>query len=174
MARGFKCSGWGYGTAKEPAFPWTQKTVPSALTAVPELNGTAECRDLILLGPVVSARDSHPKIFSPQDAKAQFMMTRSKRLGSFIFHIPARSGRNTTLDSAVACVAAALREFCASEATPLHFVCSSKSLSLYGVALHNLHTALADPELSVKAETLCATELLGVFEVCTAFMVCQS
>jgi hypothetical protein len=39
-------------------------------------------------------------------------------------------------------------------------------LSLYGKALESLQDALNDPRQCIEPETLCATELLTLFEVC--------
>ena len=165
MVAGLQCSGWGYDAAPLAANARAPKSVPLPPSNLPQLNGSAECRDLILLGPSISARDLLPTSFLPRDAKAHYLTARSKRLASYAYHIPCRAGSSMALDSAVACVAAALREFSAHEAPPWTFACSAKSLSLYGLALQSLHAALEDAKLSVAAETLCATELLGLFEV---------
>lgn len=164
---GYNCSGWGYGDSPPPGTAVSQmpKTVPASPSSLPQLDGSAACRDIILLGPLLSSRDLHPSSLLPHEAKAQFLMSRSKRLASYVFHIPSRSGHNSTLDSAVACVAAVVREVYSYEGTPSKFRCSAQSLALYGLALQNLHTSLQSAERSLEAETLCATELLGLFEV---------
>ncbi|KAF7588823.1 hypothetical protein BBP40_005177 [Aspergillus hancockii] len=86
-----------------------------------------------------------------------FVLSAEKEKSSYIFHIPCRSGYNDALDSAVKCVIAAFRALRVPDV-------SRSALRLYTSALKYLQLALDDPTRSLQAETLCATELLCIFE----------
>ena len=82
------------------------------------------------------------------------------RQWSYFSYIPSRYGHFACLDDAVQCVAKRVRCWIEGD------LCADPSvLSLYTKALNSLQSALNDPVLYAKAETLCATELLSIYEV---------
>lgn len=86
----------------------------------------------------------------------------SSFLGSWLWHVPSRFGRNVALDHAALSLAYA------------YFGKASQSLSLlrtadlfYSRALRSLTRAIADQNKQLSPEVLCATLLLGHYEVFT-------
>ncbi|KAJ3498039.1 hypothetical protein NLG97_g1438 [Lecanicillium saksenae] len=83
-------------------------------------------------------------------------------MASYVFDLPSRVGYNAAMDTAISCVAAALRW----RSSLRHFgVASSEDfLLLYGKALRAIQCSIEDAEQCLTAETLAATELLCMFE----------
>jgi hypothetical protein len=81
--------------------------------------------------------------------------------GPFIQEVPARIGHNAALDAAVAVLvnvhASLIYRKTAGEIV---------SPELYLRAVKTLQTCLEDPEQGMSANTLCASVLLGLVEVC--------
>lgn len=98
---------------------------------------------------------------SPYDWAA-CMRSYSQRMNTYVFELPMRTGYHPVLDGAVKCVAAALR--CrltkGMETTPFGL----ETLQFYDSALKTLQRALDDPVESMSSHTLCATQLLFLFE----------
>jgi hypothetical protein len=79
---------------------------------------------------------------------------------SYLSYIPSRYGHTQCLSQATDCVVARLRWMVSSGYRSEETVV----LSLYNKALKSLQVALNDPQQCVQPETLCATELLTLFE----------
>ena len=82
------------------------------------------------------------------------------RQWSYFTYIPSRYGHFICLDDAARCVAQRVRRWMQGEVNA-----SAAVLSLYTKALKSLQAAINDPVLCQKAETLCATELMSIYEV---------
>ena len=106
---GYTCSGLVYGSssfsASSTESPLKQWPIVRAPIAVTHLNGTADVRDLIVIGRLLASRFLYQSSSDPED----YLVGRMKRLSPYILHIPPRPGQSSTLDNAVACTAAALR-----------------------------------------------------------------
>ena len=80
---------------------------------------------------------------------------------SYFSFLPSRYGYSACLDDATHCLAARLRQWVITPgASP-----SDGVLSLYSKCLTSLQKALNDPDLCLKPEILCATAILGIYEV---------
>ena len=80
---------------------------------------------------------------------------------SYFSFLPSRYGYSACLDDATHCLAARLRQWVNTPGnSPRDGV-----LSLYSKSLTSLQSALNDPDLCLKPETLCATAILGIYEV---------
>ena len=80
---------------------------------------------------------------------------------SYFSFLPSRYGHSACLDNAARCVAARVRQWMGSPLDPPH----GGVLPLYSKSLNSLQSALNDPVLSLKPETLCATAILAIYEV---------
>lgn len=83
------------------------------------------------------------------------------RQWSYLSFLPSRYGHSACLDNAANCVAARLRQWMSSPSDPPN----DGVLSLYSKSLISLQGALNDPILCLRPEVLCATAILGIFEV---------
>lgn len=90
------------------------------------------------------------------------MLSYSQRIRVFIYDLPGRTGYHEALDAAVKCVASALRHLVYGSAQAAS---DTQTLALYGDALRKLQSSLNDPNDSRSAHTLCATQLLFLYEV---------
>lgn len=81
---------------------------------------------------------------------------------SYLSYLPSRYGHGSCLDHATDCVVARLRQM----VSPATHYDEARVVSLYVKALKSLQLALDDPSQCLQPETLCATELLTLFEVC--------
>lgn len=104
-----------------------------------------------------------------------YLFSRGGELVSYALHLPSRMGSEPALDAAVECMAVLLRElhqyllrptWGRTESNRMFRPCQ-KTVSIYARALKDLQLALYDDERSRSGETLCAAELLIVFEVLT-------
>lgn len=83
-------------------------------------------------------------------------------VGSFFDFIPARLGHNAALDDAVTCLSSIY-----SNALPgLHEARRTGIYTGYVAALSSLRSCLDNPALRMESETLCASILLQLCEVC--------
>ena len=82
------------------------------------------------------------------------------RQWSYFSYIPSRYGHLSCLDDAARCVISRVRGWLNGETSPKATV-----LSLYSKALNSLQAAVNDSVLCTKPETLCATEVLSIYEV---------
>lgn len=141
----------------------TQFKCPSVSPFMPP--ETQEQGTIVLLAPLTTIHLGRLAIkhVSAIATLSNFMLSPDNEQSSYIFHIPQRLGHDITLDDAARCVIAAFREIRDSHSSPDSK--GSASLSLYTRALRSLQHALDDPTRSRSAETLCAAELLCIFEV---------
>ena len=87
-----------------------------------------------------------------------------RQIASFFEYIPARLGHNAALDDAISCVSAI---YCKAPSAPYS---ANKSLyQKYVAALSSLRTNLTDPALRMEPETLCASIILQLCEVCSNY-----
>ncbi len=176
VSGGLTCSGFGYGSPTPASVAESKRRneplpMPRLPSGAPQINGTSEIRDLLLIGPMVASKVFYSHSSDPGDTKMDYLVGRMRRLSSYIYHIPARSGRSSTLDNAVGCCAMALRTIQGSE----NRLTDPKAWYMYGEALRELRGDLQSAERSLLPETLCATELLSYFEVsCTHCVNCSS
>ncbi|CEJ91510.1 hypothetical protein VHEMI07213 [[Torrubiella] hemipterigena] len=87
------------------------------------------------------------------------------RVERYLYEIPMRSGYSEALDSAVDCVAAALHVRYSHGSLRAKYL--KTALMLYGRTLKQLQKALDDREKSLSTLTLCATQLLFLYEALT-------
>ncbi|KAL6867155.1 hypothetical protein J3F83DRAFT_761606 [Trichoderma novae-zelandiae] len=80
---------------------------------------------------------------------------------SYLNYLPSRLGHNIALDKAAACVAARAQQWLASPSEPV----SCGVLKLYSSALKALQADLQCPGACLRPDVLCATALLGVYEL---------
>ena len=81
---------------------------------------------------------------------------------SYFSFLPSRYGYSACLDDATHCLAARLRQWVIAPGdSPNDGV-----LSLYSKSLSSLQRALNDSDHCLKPEIMCATAILGVYEVC--------
>ena len=100
---------------------------------------------------------------------AQFLCTEPSRLvevlkckqWSFLDYVPALYGRSKCLDDAIHCVATRLRYFGVTAAGTI----PNDVLDCYTVALRSLQLSLDNSKCRLEPDVLCATEILGIFEV---------
>lgn len=116
----------------------------------------------MLLAPLTAVHLSRTAIKYVSVNISQFILSPDEERSSYSFHVPYRSGHDA-LDRAVECVIAAFHGLYLSDAS--RSLSALVPLSLYTRALISLQHALDDPKRSHSAETLCATQLLCIFEV---------
>lgn len=80
---------------------------------------------------------------------------------SYLNYLPSRFGHNSALDKAAACVAARAQQWLSSPSEPV----SCGILKLYSSALKALQAELQCPKACLRPDVLCATAVLGVYEV---------
>ncbi len=129
---------------------------------MPQINALSNARDIIFLGPLIAYRTPLLSSSASGDTKVDYIAGRMRRLASYIYYLPPRSGHNPTLDDTIACAAAALR---AVNGVADREKTTNAAWSAYGKALCGLRADLQSAERSVTAETLCTTELLSYCEV---------
>lgn len=112
--------------------------------------------------PLVALNKEH---VSPDVDWSDFMLSYCQRMRVYLYDLPSRSGHDELLDSAIKCVASGLRWLLSGSERPAEM--DAKTLALYGEALRRLQLALQDPVESKSSHTLCATQLLFLFEVST-------
>ncbi|KAL7904735.1 hypothetical protein GGI35DRAFT_193564 [Trichoderma velutinum] len=83
------------------------------------------------------------------------------RAWSYLNYLPGRIGHNSALDKAAACVAARAQQWLSSPSEPV----SGSILKLYASALEALQAELQCPNACLRPDVLCATQLLGIYEL---------
>ena len=83
------------------------------------------------------------------------------RQWSYLSFLPSRYGHSPCLDDAAHCVSARLQQWMSAPSDPPN----DRVLSLYSRTLISLQSALSDPVVCLKPEILCATAILGIYEV---------
>ena len=86
------------------------------------------------------------------------------RQWSFFSYLPSRYGYSACLDDAARCVTARVRDWLSLPAEGSR-PSNGSILSLYTKALKSLQAALNNPDRRVEPDVLCATEILGIYEV---------
>lgn len=141
----------------------TFRSVIRSPPATPQLNGTADVADLVHL-----ISNSHTRTSTNEDHYGRpdlpFAMSQRAAL-LYVFGLPRRTGHEPALDTAIKCVASILRRRRSSR-DPSADGPPPGALAQYGDALRRLQDALNDTGRSRSAETLGATILLLLFEVC--------
>lgn len=85
------------------------------------------------------------------------------RQWSYLTYLPSHIGNSEALDKAAECLAARARDWLASPSEPV----SKDVLRLYSKSLKALRIELQSPDSYLSADVLCATEILGIYEVIT-------
>lgn len=164
------CEGLGYSIViRDPSKPVAlapkpsarSRSIPRAPPSVPQLNSSADVRDLLDLIPQVDKYINESFVENPANAVTEFVLFRGGQLTMYLDFLPSRLGYNSALDRAITCVSSAIRDICLPEG------CRSpvKTLSNYAKALNVLQRSLSDAVECLSAEVLCAIHLLGIFEV---------
>lgn len=97
----------------------------------------------------------------PENMRNDHLTLNCTNLSMYVDFLPSRLGYSSALDSAIHCVVAALRDL----ALPLERRTPLETLVSYTKALNHLQRSIGDAEQCQTSETLCATQLLGIFEV---------
>ena len=128
--------------------------------STPRLHGTAAVRDLLNMLSVITANASQFAISNAKSTTLEYHAASLKETIIYLEFLPSRLGRDAALDSTIECTALALRDIYLPE--------SARSLtaiySAYARALKYLQSSIQSTEY-LSSETLCATQLLGIFEV---------
>lgn len=159
------CKGATYSTitSLSPASPTTRRplyAIPAANRA-PQIYGSAAIKDLIHFLPNLLSLLNFDIAQNPASASQGQLLVRCGQLAAYIDFLPSRSGHSLTLDSAIQCLVAGLRDL----AVPAAHRSPIKTLACYSRALECLQSSLSHPKQRLSSETLCATQLLGIFEV---------
>ena len=85
-----------------------------------------------------------------------------KEILPFLTEVPARVGHHAALDSAVTCIISAHRSLIQNHITESEV---TAGYDKYVEALISLREAIEDPVQSTSSETLCATIVMGMYEV---------
>lgn len=162
VAAGRLCRGVGYNVTPRPSDGKTIIALPTTIQSLPllapKISSTAKAKELVCLLPHVSDISSSR---SPAEELSQYTLSQFHSLTLYIEFLPSRMGFNTTLDSAIDSIVSALRDLCRSPSGKS----SVATLTAYAQALAHLQDVIEDPIECLSAETLCATQLLGYFEV---------
>jgi len=114
--------------------------------------------ELSLLTTLAFARGAARALASQPSQLAGLLVSSNS---SYLNFIPARYEDSPVLHNALFCVAAQSRWLL----QPLPRTTESAILGAYGNALQTLQEALVDPEACLHPDVLCATQVLGLFEV---------
>ena len=131
----------------------------------PQAKAPIDIMDIMYLVPVL-ADDANTVKMGPKIIESVHFPGRE--LETYAQYLPSRMGHSSLLDTAVRCVAHVFREFYCRYTTANYVPNSVKQMEttfLYTQALAGLQKALNSARESLKPETLCATELLYMFEV---------
>jgi hypothetical protein len=119
--------------------------------------------DATLNRPLQSIKAEHDQILA-SFISAMFPMgavsEQKSFLGSWLWHVPPRTGRFTALDHAASSLALAYFSLASNDQLLLR-----RSQYDYGLSLRALALTIADKTKAYDAETLCATLLLQFYEV---------
>ena len=110
---------------------------------------------------------SHSKSSSTSNFIDDVLHTTGQGSRKLLLHIPSRYGYVSSLSHATDCVVAKLQQLM-SPSGDVPTNSEAKVLFHYTKALGALKIALGDEKERTTAETLCAIELLGIFEVCSS------
>lgn len=135
--------------------------IAASPSATPQMDASADVRDLLYLAPQMPSHVRYTFVTNPENTMAEFIPSTGEQLMLYLKFLPCRLGHNSSLDSTIACLASALRDSRVFDGSQP----SVETLSRYNQALRDLQSSLNDAEESLAAETLCATQLLGIYEV---------
>lgn len=126
--------------------------------------------DLLDLSNLTSYHTTYATVNALRQSPARLVDVLCTRRSSYLDYIPSLYGSSRSLDTAVHCLAAQLQHYLhvpKELATP-----TPNTLGLYSDALKMLQLELNDPELYSQPHVLCATEILGLYEVrsCSNFL----
>lgn len=142
--------------------------IPASLTSGPyERMRIRYNFDLLDLSQLTSFHISYATASSLANQPTLLTEILGHRHWSYLNYLPGRIGHNGALDKAAACVAARAQQWLASPSEPV----SSGILKLYSSALAALQAELQCPNACLRPDVLCATELLGIYEV--SFILCK-
>ena len=128
----------------------------------PQLDKLTHIRDLMHLLPLMLAHEQKAQDTSLR--AMDYVTSPNSYISIYLQFLPNRIGHNLALDHSIECVANLLGDL----RRPPGYRDVTRALSSYGVALKFLQISLQDPVECLSAEVLCATQLLGFFEVCAA------
>lgn len=161
VGAGRLCRGVGYNVTPRPLDASAVVAAPVAIGSLPllapRISSTAKATELIHLVPHVSDISSSR---SPAEELSQYTLSQFHSLTLYVEFLPSRMGCNIALDSAIDAIICALRDLCRSSKKT-----SVATLTAYAQALVDLQDMIEDLVECLSAETLCATQLLGYFEV---------
>lgn len=165
QAAGVACQGRAYGRSSANFITPTTSlyqvwAIPSA-AAAPQLYSSAQMNDLIHLVPYITSLVQYDCLKNPANMRNDHLTLNCANLAMYVEFLPSRLGYSSSLDSAIQCVVGALRDL----TLPLEQRTPVTTLVSYTKALKHLQRSIADAEQCQKSETLCATQLLGIFEV---------
>ncbi|CEJ83006.1 hypothetical protein VHEMI03040 [[Torrubiella] hemipterigena] len=160
----FQCHGYAPGRNSAATATELRPLVarPSLqLSSSPQLNGSSDVRDLILLIHEISTiTEDHIAPFTP----SKYILYRGRGVLSYVAQLPRRAGYNSTLDAALKSLSHVMRLFEMRKFTSAQPALERQCLIFYGDAIAQLKDDLADPVQCLAPETLCAVELLSFFE----------
>lgn len=142
--------------------PPLSTTIARTPPAFQKLSGSLEIREVIEMIPMLALNNENSV---PGVNWSDFMLSYCQRVRVYLYDLPSRTGHDELLDSAISCVSSGLKWLLSGSERPAEM--DSKTLALYGEALKRLQQALDDSVESRSAHTLCATQLLFLFEVGT-------
>jgi hypothetical protein len=117
--------------------------------------------DLLDLSALTSFHVSHATVRALSRQPLRLIDALRSRQWSYLDFLPSLYGDSKSLDNAALCLAARLRHYLNHPGEPP----TAKTCALYSVALKALQAELDDPELRVQPHVLCATQVLGLYEV---------
>lgn len=140
-------------------------STPVRVVRSPSCTGYEQLRirygvDLLDLSALTNFHVSQGTVTSLSQAPSLLRHIVRSRQWSYLDYLPRGTAASVALDRASQCVAARLHEFlyCPSEPT------SSAVLRLYASALQALQAEIEDSSVCLSPATLCATQLLGLYE----------
>lgn len=148
---------------------WPLYARPSSAPA-PQLYGSAAVKELVVLAPQLPSLLELGLPVSPASAVTGLLAVRCSQLAIYLVFLPSRSGHSMALDSAILCLVAGPHDL----AKPAAQRSSAKTLASYSRALHYLQRSLDHLTQRYSSETLCATQLLGIFELCYTLVFTKS
>lgn len=95
-----------------------------------------------------------------KETPSWFLGLLRSRQWSYFSYLPLRYGNTTSLDDAVCCVAARVRQWITNPGKP-----TNRVLALYARAVRSLQRALDDPSQRFHPDVLCAVQILSIFQM---------
>ncbi|KAI4186875.1 MAG: hypothetical protein LQ346_005606 [Caloplaca aetnensis] len=95
-----------------------------------------------------------------RERPSRFLDLIRSRQWSYFSYLPWLYGNTTSLDDAICCVAARVRQWITDPGRP-----TDRVLALYAQAVRSLQRALDDPAQRFHPDVLCATQILSIFQM---------